>query len=531
MRFFRSLRLTACVFLVAFATVVCSTGYITPGSLAETEQAEQNLSASATALYSLLLPNATATTVGVATLTPIPTVEASPTPAESPTAAPPFIYPAQAGDTLRVLAIRFGVAPEQIASPQDIPTGLIDPGQILTIPSVLGVTSPGERLLPDSEIVYSRTTFDFNTATYVGQMGGYLAGVRQYLTSWMSGARVVDQVAYQHSVNPRLLLAVLQEQSNWVLGDPIPGKNPDYPMDYINAMDQGLYAQLSWAARELTVGYYGWREGRLTELTFPDDRVLRLAPDLNAGTVAIQYLFSQLYDYETWLEKMDPDFGFAFTYGKGMFPDPWVRAAEAEPLFPPGLSQPTLRLPFRLGQLWAFTSGPHGAWSREGPTAALDFAPGSSLPGCAPSDAWVTAMASGLVVRTDPGVIVVDLDGDGFEQTGWVILYLHVANGDHIRPGDWVDQGTHLGNPSCEGGNATGTHLHIARKYNGEWISAMGAIPFEMSGWVAQYGEPSFQGDEGGGLSGTLMRGDEVVTACTCSNVGSRIALSANDPY
>jgi murein DD-endopeptidase MepM/ murein hydrolase activator NlpD len=131
----------------------------------------------------------------------------------------------------------------------------------------------------------------------------------------------------------------------------------------------------------------------------------------------------------------------------------------------------------------------------------------------------------------EPGVIVVDLDGDGYEQTGWVILYLHVANDDHIRPGDWVDQGTRLGNPSCEGGNATGTHLHIARKYNGEWISAVGAIPFEMSGWVAQYGEPSFQGGDGGGLTGTLMRGDELVTACTCSNVGTRIALSTNDPY
>ncbi len=523
MNFSRSLRLTCCIFLVAFVTAVCSTDYITPGSLAETEQVEQNLSASATALYALLIPNSTPLP-DFATPTFLPTVVASPTSAQSPTAAPPSVYVAQSGDTLASVAIRFGVNPEQIASPQDISIGLIDAGQILSIPSVLGDIGPSDRLLPDSEVVYSRSTIGFSSASYVGQMGGYLASYREYLPSdWFSGARIIDRVAYEHSLNPRLLLAVLQEQSNWVLGEPLPENNLDYPLGFINPLEKGLYKQLSWAARELTIGYYGWREGRLTELVFPDGRTLHLAPDLNAGTVAVQYFFSQLYTHDTWLEKMDPDFGFAFTHGKGMFPDPWVRAAEVEPLFPPEMTQPSMRLPFRSGQLWAFTSGPHGAWAREGALAALDFAPGSSLPGCVPSDAWVTAMASGLVVRTDTGLIVVDMDGDGYEQTGWVILYLHVTNKDHIRTGDWVDQGERLGNPSCEGGNATATHLHIARKYNGEWISAGGPIPFELSGWVVQNGAAPYLG--------TLVRDDAVVTACTCSNVGARIALSSNDPY
>jgi len=520
MRLSRTLRLSCCVFLAALATTVCSSGYITPGSLAETEQAEQALSASETALGELSLPTSA---VGRATATLSPTLATSPTPAQSPTAGPPSVYVAQPGDTLSALAVRFGVPPEQVASPQNIPSGLIDPGQILTIPNVLDSTGPRDRLLPDSEVVYSRTAFDFDIVAYVDQMAGYLTGVQEYLASdWLSGARVIDRVANQHSVNPRLLLALLQEQSNWVLGDPLPENNIDYPLGYIDPLEKGLYKQLSWTARELTVGYYGWREGSLTELTFLDGQTLRLAPDLNAGTVAIQYLFSQLYGYENWLEKMDPEFGFAFTYAKGMFPDPWVRAAEAEPLFPPGLTQPTMRLPFIQGQLWAFTSGPHGAWTREGAMAALDFAPGSSLPGCVPSEAWITAVASGLVVRTDTGLIVVDLDGDGSEQTGWVVVYLHVTNKDHIRPGDWVDQGARLGNPSCEGGSATASHLHLVRKYNGEWISAGGPLPFELSGWVAQNGAAPYKG--------TLVRDGEVITACTCSNVDARIELSSNDP-
>ena len=527
MRKSRALKLSCCAILAGLATAVCSTGYITPGSLAETEQAEQNSISTATALYALLASTSTPlgqpTQFTSPTALPSPSLAASPTPAESPTPAPPFVYVAQSGDSLAALAVRFGVAMEEIASPQDIPSGLIDAGQIFTIPNVLGVTGPNEWLVPDSEVVYSRSTIGFNSASYVGEMGGYLANYREYLPSdWHSGARVVDRVAYEHSISPRLLLAVLQEQSNWVLGEPRPENNLDYPMGYFSPLNKGLYHQLSWAARELSVGYYAWRDGRLTELRFADGRILRLAPDLNAGTVAVQYLFSQLYGYETWLEKMDPDFGFAFTFGKGMFPDPWVRAAEVEPLFPPGLTQPTMSLPFRAGQLWAYTSGPHGAWAREGAQAALDFAPGSSLPGCVPSDNWVTAVASGLVVRTDKGVIVVDMDGDNDERTGWVILYLHVANSS-FRAGDWVDRGDKLGTPSCDGGDATATHLHIARKYNGEWISAGGPLPFILSGWVAQNGAAPYLG--------TLVREGEVITACTCSNVGSRIQLSANDPY
>jgi LasA protease len=522
----RSLRLFACLLVGAFATLVCSNGYITPGSLAETETAQQALNASATVLAQLLAPISTQPSTPETTATQPPAAAVSPTAAESPTAAAPFMYEAQSGDTLAVLSVHFGVAPEEIASPQDIPSGLIDAGQFFTIPNVLGQTGPHDRLIPDSEVVYSPSTIGFNTASYVGQMAGYLAGYEEYLPSrWHSGAGVIDRVAYEESINPRLLLSVLQIQSNWVLGEPAAGANLDYPMGYALPQEKNLYHQLSWAARQLSVGYYGWRDGRLTELTFADGSTLRLAPDLNAGTVAVQYLFSLLYDYEGWLALMDPDFGFAFTHGKAMFPDPWQRAAEVEPLFPPGIadSLPTMSLPFFSNQVWYFTGGPHGAWEREGAQAALDFAPSSITAGCADSEAWVTAISEGLVVRSDRGLILVDSDGDNFEQTGWVILYLHVANKDHIRVGDWVNRGDRLGNPSCEGGAATGTHIHIARKYNGEWIAAAGPMPMVLSGWVAQA--------SAGPYLGTLARGDQVVTACTCSNVAARIARSPEDPY
>jgi hypothetical protein len=62
-----------------------------------------------------------------------------------------------------------------------------------------------------------------------------------------------------------------------------------------------------------------------------------------------------------------------------------------------------------------------------------------------------------------------------------------------------------IGHASCEGGMSTGTHLHFARKYNGEWVSADGPIPFVLSGWTVVAGEKPYQGK--------LVKGDKVITA------------------
>jgi LasA protease len=99
-----------------------------------------------------------------------------------------------------------------------------------------------------------------------------------------------------------------------------------------------------------------------------------------------------------------------------------------------------------------------------------------------------------LIVRTDTAIAVLDLDKDGNEQTGWVVFYLHLAT-DSIPPvGTSLKQGDRIGLPSCEGGRSTGTHVHIARKYNGEWMTADGALPFTLEGWVAHNGNEAYQG-------------------------------------
>ena len=114
------------------------------------------------------------------------------------------------------------------------------------------------------------------------------------------------------------------------------------------------------------------------------------------------------------------------------------------------------------------------------------------------------------------------MDGDGREETGWVLIYLHLEEDGRVEAGSWVDAGQQLGHPSCEGGISTGTHLHIARKFNGEWIPADGPLPFNLGGWIAHSG--------GDPYVGTLTRDDDTVTACTCANAESFITREEDDP-
>ncbi len=440
---------------------------------------------------------------------PIPTPEATAIPTPLPTlstAQPPLIYTTQAGDFLQALAARFGVTPGQIISDTAFePQELIPPGTILYIPDVLGDHTPTTTILPDSEIVFSPSALDFDIEQFVRDAGGYLQDYREYLSSgWASGAEVIERVAIENSINPRILLALVEYQSKWVYGQPANLADTDYPMGYVNPQYPRLYRQLSWAVSQLSIGYYGWRAGILTELTFPDGEKLRIAPEVNAGSVALKYLFSRLYTRGMWNRAMYGEDSLPALFER-MFGDPWQRAQTVEPLYPTTLKQPDFTLPYLPGHVWEYTGGPHSAWGPDGALAALDFAPPTDGVGCKPTSEWATAIGPGVVVRSSNGVVVVDMDGDGYEQTGWAILYLHIASEGRVPVGTTVSVNDRIGKPSCEGGRSTGTHLHLARKYNGEWILADGPVPFTLSGWRAISGGQPYLG--------YLVKGNLVVEA------------------
>jgi LasA protease len=117
----------------------------------------------------------------------------------------------------------------------------------------------------------------------------------------------------------------------------------------------------------------------------------------------------------------------------------------------------------------------------------------------------VRAVAGGSILRTGNGLVILDLDGDGNEGSGWVIVYMHIEQRERVQPGSSLQRGDAIGHPSCEGGLSSGTHVHLARKFNGVWIPALGETPFIMSGWV-----PAGSGEE---YVGTLNRQGQVVEA------------------
>jgi murein DD-endopeptidase MepM/ murein hydrolase activator NlpD len=263
----------------------------------------------------------------------------------------------------------------------------------------------------------------------------------------------------------------------------------------------GLYRQLAWTADNLNRGYYLWRGSAISTLSLADGTYISISPTVNAGTVGVQYFFTRYNDRATWdydisalglFQTYNQLFGYPFDY-------------DIASLIPFSLVQPPMRLPFADGATWSYTGGPHGGWDSGSAWAALDFAPPGEGLGCVVSDAWVVAVADGYIVRAEDGAVIQDLDNDGYEQTGWNVLYMHIASQDRVEPGTYAYMGDFIGHPSCEGGVSNAAHLHLARKYNGEWIPADGNIPFNLDGWVSS--------GDGNEYDGFLRRGGVELSA------------------
>ena len=438
-------------------------------------------------------------------------------PTETGTPIPPYtglvpdgmtLYYSQFGDTLETIASHFHSSPSLLQNPTEANTeGFLAAGIPLFVPEAQFYAPYHKFVLADSLVVYGRNANQVDVSGISSRAGGYLNHYAEFLfEGHFTGPEIVALVALETSTDPRLLLALLEYQSGWVYAWPEGAEEDKSPLNYEAVGVEGLYEELQVAARELARGYYGWREGLLQTLRFKDESQASIHPELNAGSVAIQHLFAGLYTPASFYPNLYGESGFLALYQQ-MFGDPAQLALEGGEVIPAGLAQPTLALPFQPGLTWALTSGPHITWQIGTPRGAIDFAPRDDLPGCIVSNVYATTSAPGLVARSLRGAVAVDLDGDGNEGTGWVIIYMHLAREGRIADGSWVNTDDPLGYPSCEGGFSSGTHLHITRKYNGEWIGVSGAVPFVMDGWLAVAGQ--------GAYAGWLVRDGETVNVGT----------------
>ncbi|MBW8011401.1 MAG: LysM peptidoglycan-binding domain-containing protein [Chloroflexi bacterium] len=429
-------------------------------------------------------------------------------------------YIVQNGDTLPALAAHFNTSIDEI-----LETNPIIPRDVTTLPSGLPLQIPiyyrpfwgsPYQIIPDSQFVNGPGAINFDTQEFVDQYDGWLRDYVAYAAGAnRTGAGVIDYVAGNFSISPRVLLAILEYQTG-ALSDPeLPSDINTYPLGYRNYTNRGLYLQLVWAANVLNNSYYGWRTGSLTSFDHPDGRMEQPDPWQNAATVALQIYFNHALEASLYPRAIGYD-GFAQLFAS-LYGNPWTGDIAH---IPGSLIQPEMQLPFEPNIFWAFTGGPHTGWGSGEPLAALDFAPPAMLGGCQQTELWATAIADGLVVRSERGIVVLDLDADGDERTGWVIFYLHLETRDRAQVGAYLGKGEHIGHPSCEGGITTGTHVHLGRKYNGEWIPAAGALPFVLEGWVTQGGEDPYEG--------SLTRFGRTVHACECSLQENQLASTAN---
>ena len=195
------------------------------------------------------------------------------------------------------------------------------------------------------------------------------------------------------------------------------------------------------------------------------------------------------------------------------------------------LEADAFRLPWAADEAWFFVGGPHCDSATDicpngAERYALDFAPRAPLTGflCDPSandEYWVTAAAAGVVRIADRSLVEVE-HGDGI-RTG----YYHLRSSTlAVAPGDFVEAGAPLGNPSCEhrrGGAAPGPHVHFyfcaiddpAAACLDNRPSLLAAEGRTLSGWRIQ--------TVGQNYSGSLVRGDETRTA-------TALSCSAADP-
>ena len=423
-------------------------------------------------------------------------------------------YVAQTGDTLPAIAAHFNTTVEEIRAantfiPIDATT--MPPGMPMKIPIYYqALWGSPYQIIPDSVFINGPSQVGFDTQAFVNSQPGWLKNYHDYVAERSrSGAEIVDYVATNYSVSPQLLLAILEYQLG-ALSAPQPTTDLSaYPLGEVDTSRTTVYRQLAWAANILNNGYYRWRLGQSSELNIPGGKLERIDPWQNAATASLHYYFTLHQSAEEYEHAISPE-GLAKTW-KTLFGDPWSIA----PNIPGSLRQPEFRLPFEPGKSWAFTGGPHNAWGDGIPFAALDFAPPSVIKGCIPTDEYATAVANGVIVRNGTGIAVLDLDGDGDERTGWVVFYLHLATNDKALVGMTLSAGQPIGHPSCEGGLATGTHVHIARKYNGEWIPADGVLAFNLEGWIARNGSSAYQG--------YLVHQGRTITACVCSDQASQL--------
>lgn len=347
-------------------------------------------------------------------------------------------------------------------------------------PDLTGVLT----ILSDGQFVYGPNVAGFDLAAYLNQNSSTLAYLAQDL----------DDKASYYSINPRVLLTILEIRSGAVTTRiSLTQDRLDRIVGYQDIV--GYDAQLFELGQTLMEAYYDRLyaetpgQDLVIPLTLQDGETVSVSSNTNAATLAILTALAPVSSQRQWqtLTSIHDPGGFFHTYRR-LFPDSDPLDSSNKVITPDAPPSALLKLPFACGDTWNFSGGPHdndGSCSGGDPYSAVDFAPGVGY--CViPGDRWIVSPAAGTVTQVNCGGCQIRIS----HQDGWGSYYYHVAN-PQVSSGQGVSQDQHIGNPStmpvcggdCGGcdGNATGTHVHYALTYNGAFVVIEGTA---FEGWV-----------------------------------------------
>jgi LasA protease len=336
-------------------------------------------------------------------------------------------------------------------------------------------------ILADGQFVFGPNVGSFDTDKFLRSLNSPL----------LPHATILEDKASYYSINPRVVLTILEIQSGSVTG-----KSKSVDLEHVVGYEDvtGHNEQLEMLIKDMVRYFYA----RLyNKLSLTDDQLIlnlstgeqvQLEANTNAGTLAILAVLAPLSSEAQWQDLISAEdkHGFVQTWLR-LFPesDPLDNSNQiVSPAAPPA---DLLKLPFACGDNWSFSGGPHEWDGCNGgdPRSAVDFAPG--VAGCAiPPDRWITSPADGTVSQVSCGGCQVYINHSG----GWGTRFYHVANAQ-VGAGQPVGKDQHIGNPSCKPaqggpcggcpGDATGTHVHYDLMYNGAFYAMEGAA---LEGWI-----------------------------------------------
>jgi len=199
-------------------------------------------------------------------------------------------YVVQWGDSLGYIASLYNLELEDVIAANDLVNpDALEIGQIINIPAPQPSTAPSDfKIIPDSELVYGPASATLDLEGFIKSQNGYLAiHSEQVGEEIMSGSEIVERVSQEFSVNPRLLLALLEYRSGWVTSRQIAAEKIDTPLGYDHPYYKGLYMQLSWAANMLNRGYYLYKINALSHTPLSNSGLAPLSNVINPGTAAV----------------------------------------------------------------------------------------------------------------------------------------------------------------------------------------------------------------------------------------------------